>query len=1028
MAPADERKLVTVLFADIAGSAELASRHDPEPLRAMLAAFFDEMRQQIEAYGGTVEKYAGDAVMAVFGVPAVHEDDAERAARAAIAMRDAVAQLNPMFEQDYGVQLAIRIGIATGNAVAATGPVREFMVTGEVPNLAARLQSVADPIALSEDTHALLGPLADAEPAGPFDLKGFPVPVRAWQLRGLRATETRRRGIPGLTSALVGRDREMAALASCVDELRRGRGQIVMVVGEAGLGKSRIKIELRDGVQDGVRWLEGRCQSYTQGTGYAAIADALRAALGLRGAETPAIARTKLRMALRTFAGERAEPLLAALADLLGLDLGPGARPAEPTDPRARQSQIVLASRAVLEGLAQRGPIVLAIEDLHWADTGTIELLTVLAEVTDFHPLMILVTTRPETEGDAWTFRQHVERNYGHRLTELRLAPLATEDSERLTDNLLRVADLPDHVRRLILARAEGNPFFLEEIVRALIEQDVVRRDGDRWIVVGEPSGSAIPPTVRGVLAARIDRLPAAAKTVLQRASVIGRFFEYRTLQSLGDDPAATDRALADLLRAGLIREGDRLPERRYLFKHALTHDAAYESMLDAQRAALHAQVAEHLEAVAGESPAGSEALAHHWDRAGRPAQALVYTLQAAARARALYARPEAIQHYWRAIDLLAMLPVTPERRRTFSHAVLDLVALPAFAKTERERERGLRLLDDAREAAAEIGDDDAVARAEAILGVLTNDETRLERAHALAKSVRAKAAVASRHHLYLGYMGRYDDALVQARRAIELYGAAGARLEQAQDINGGGRCWAARGGRLQESLAHAARFRSIADELGDVGLLALRAMEAEPYVYLGWWPDAVRVAEESLPIAFEIAESSSVMFPSAWLGFAYLKLDRRDDARHVLDRALRWGETRIGGRAFALAYLTMTRALAYLADGDGTEAIAGARRALHLAETGQYALERGASHRVLGQALEASGQRPDADASFRQSLEILSGIQSLSELGQTLLAYGRFRLIDDHEDGRRLIQRATTIFEQIGATGWSAEAAAALA
>jgi class 3 adenylate cyclase len=198
MPVSDERKLVTVLFADIVGSSELAARHDPEPFRAMLSAFFDEMRQQIESYGGTVEKYAGDAIMAVFGVPTVHEDDAERAVRAAVAMRDALAQLNPMFEQEYGTRLSIRIGIATGDVVAASQPVREFMVTGEVPNLAARLQSIGDPIALSESTRALLGALVDAEPAGPVDLKGFPG-VRVWQLRALQAAESRRRGVPGLT-------------------------------------------------------------------------------------------------------------------------------------------------------------------------------------------------------------------------------------------------------------------------------------------------------------------------------------------------------------------------------------------------------------------------------------------------------------------------------------------------------------------------------------------------------------------------------------------------------------------------------------------------------------------------------------------------------------------------------------------------------------------------------------------------------------------------------------------------------------
>src|SRR5262245_18570100 len=234
----EERKLVTVLFADLAGSTELATGRDPEQLRSLLAAFFEEMAQQIAAFGGTVEKYAGDAVMAVFGIPQVHEDDAERAVRAAMAMRQSLGQLNPVFEAEYGAALELRIGIATGEVVAASGPAREFMVTGPVANLAARLQSVASGVVVSEETERLLETLLDAEALPPLALKGFAGSVRAHRVRGLRAVEGRGRGSTGLSSPVVGRDRELSALLGCADDLVRGRGQIVFLVGEAGLGKS----------------------------------------------------------------------------------------------------------------------------------------------------------------------------------------------------------------------------------------------------------------------------------------------------------------------------------------------------------------------------------------------------------------------------------------------------------------------------------------------------------------------------------------------------------------------------------------------------------------------------------------------------------------------------------------------------------------------------------------------------------------------------------------------------------------------
>jgi predicted ATPase len=490
-----------------------------------------------------------------------------------------------------------------------------------------------------------------------------------------------------------------------VDDLRRGRGQVVSIVGEAGIGKTRVKAEVRDSHSEGVRWLEGRCQSYAQNTSYSLIVQILRSALGLRAAETPAIARTKLRVALRALAGERAEQVLGALAHLLGVDLGPGA-PAVPPDPRTLQSQIVLATRAILEGLAQRGPLVAAIEDLHWADAASVELLPVLLELTDFQPLMVLVTSRPETEGNAWTFRLHAERDYGHRLSEVRLAPLGAADSERLADNLLRVSELPDAIRRRILERAEGNPFFLEELIRALIEQGVLRRDGERWVVAENPERWPLPTTLRGLLAARIDRLPAPAKAVVQRAAVIGRFFEYRTLRALDDEPGELDRALPHLLRAELIREWARLPERQYVFKHALTQEAAYASIVAERRKALHARVAGHLEEAPGQDSAEHAAvLARHWDHAENWERAPHYTVGAAKRAHALYARPEARAHYRRALELLRRLPPTEPHRLTHADVAIEFVQVPGWAPDEAAMEAGLRELEHAAEHARTRGD-----------------------------------------------------------------------------------------------------------------------------------------------------------------------------------------------------------------------------------------------------------------------------------------------------------------------------------
>ena len=1030
MAGTDERKPVTVLNADLAGSAELATRHDPEHLRALLAAFFDEMRQQIDAFGGTVEKYAGDAVMAVFGVPQVHEDDAERAVRAALAMQESLAQLNPMFEQEYGVRLVLRIGVATGEAVAASRAVNELMVTGEVPTLAARLQAVGDGIVVSETTYRLLGARLEADRLDPLSLKGFPAPVTAYRVRGLRQAERRDPGVLGLFAPMVGRDRELGTLAACVADLERGRGQVVSIVGEAGIGKTRLKVEQRERRPAGVRWLEGRCQSYTQSTSYAPLAQVLRAALGLGPADAPAIARTKLRAALRAATDADAAQSQRALAHLLGIELGTGPAHAGPVDPRALQSQLVLAARALLEGLAAQGPVVVAVEDLHWADAASVELLTLLLDLTDFQPLMVLVTSRPETDGDAWTFRLHAERNFGHRLTQLRLAPLAADDSRQLADQLLRVSELPEAIRGRILDRAEGNPFFLEEIIRGLIEEGVIRRDGDRWTAVQAPERWAIPTTLRGVIAARIDRLPPPAKAVLQHAAVIGRFFAYRTLRALTEAPAELDRALAHLLRAELIREWASGPERQYLFKHALTQEAAEAGLLAPQRRELHARVARHLESAPGAADQAA-VLAHHWYHAAGWEPALEHTLAAGRRAHGLYDRPAAAGHFWRALEILERLPPTEARRRQHAEVAEALMRLPGFARDEAMVQRGLEHLDRAIGSAAELGDPSRQARLEAMKGYIVRSVELLEVAQARAEGSAdplTVAIVADRCGAALGTLGRWDDALAQFSRSIALYAAHGIHHQHAMNLTYGGRCYSARAGRLADSLRYAAAFREIAVEQNDARLLAWQAMEAEPYIYQGAWDDAVRVAEESLPIAWRIGEMGVILFASAWLAQAQLKLGRAAEARRVVDRAWEHAQTSRDAVPFALAYLASTAALTRLAAGEVEAALQMARRGLDHAERSGFPLEQGAAHRALGQAFAASGRGAEAETAFRASLTILEQVRSWPEVGQTLLAHGRFRLGEDPAAGRALIARARQVFADLGASGWVREAEAVLA
>lgn len=1030
MTAREERKVVTVLFADLAGSTELVQRHDPEQLRQLLSAFFEEMSQQIRSFGGTVEKYAGDAIMAVFGVPKVHEDDAERAVRAALAMRESLVQLNPLFEQEYGARLELRVGIATGEVVAATDDRREMLVTGETANLAARLQSAGSGIVVSEATHRPLARLLDCRRLEPLTLKGFSQPITAYEVSGLRTLDTATRGIPGLSSPVVGRDVEAETLRRAVEELRRGRGQIVVLVGEAGIGKSRLKVDLRETLPEGVRWLEGRCQAYTQSTSYAPIVQLLRAALGLGPSDAQALARTRLRAGLRSLVGDRYDEVQPTVAHLLGVELEPRPHAERQTDPQTLKSQLILALRALLEGLTARGPAILAIEDIHWADAATIELLILLTELTDHLPLMILVTARPDPEGTAWDLRFHVQRNFPHRLTEIALATLRPEDTAELVRNLLHVAELPEDLKGRIMERAEGNPFFLEEILRSLIDEGVLRRDGDRWVAGERLERLAIPDTVRGVIAARIDRLPQDAKATLQHAAVVGRFFTRRLLAALAEPGQDGDRAMTHLLRAELIREFARLPESEYIFKHALTQEAAYASILAERRRVLHERVAAHLEESVGER-AGEHAavLADHWLRADRVEEALGWTLRAAERARGLYARPEAIAHYWQALELLARLPTTPDRQRTHAETVLALVRLPGYFRDAASREAAFHHIDESIREAEALGALSLQSGLEARKGFLVQDEDVMLQAlaHAEASGNPLTLAMAAMEYgEYLGQHGHYEKGLIHIEQAINLFGAQDARHDHAISMAMSGRCHCSRAGRLTDAFTYAGRARDIAASTGDARLKAWGGMEAEPCMYKGLWDQLVRVGEEGLAVAWEIGEWSPIFFISAWLGIAYLKLGRVNEARRVILRAVQ--EVRVRTFApFLITYLHIALAQLHLAEENPTEALTTARMALELADRSGFQLERGAVRRVLAQAHEAMGSRAEAESEFRASLEILEDIQSRPELGQTLLAYGRFKRRDDTEGGRRLIDRAFRLFEEIEATGWVAEARVAL-
>lgn len=540
-----ERKLVTALFTDIVGSTALAEQMDPEDWRDVVTGAHRRVSAAVYRYEGTIAQLLGDGVLAFFGAPIAHEDDAERAIRAALDILESMRAYALELKRTHRIpSFQMRIGLNTGLVVVGnigSDLHMEYLAIGDTLNLAARMQSAADAdtILVSQNTHRQVAQLFECEDRGEISVKGKAEPVRVFRVVGEVKGAMRTRGIAGLASPLVGRSRELSTLAETLADARAGRGSIVAIVGEAGLGKSRLIAEWRKLALAGdmpARWVEGRCLSYTMNVAHHLSNDILRglcaAPAGAHDEET----RSSLEGCLAALPAAERDEVYPFLAHLLGLALDEAAaNRVRYLDGAALQARYVSAYQRFLLALARDQATIIVCDDIHWADPSSIELVAQLARVAAQAPIVFAFVTRPERDAPGWRLISDTPEHAGVGSVELKLAPLSDTDSRQLVSNLLEVEDLPNRVRDLILNKAEGNPFFVEEVLRMLIDRGGIARGspGGAWVATGDIQTIEIPDTLQGVLAARIDRLPEETKRILQIASVIGRRFQVSVLEAV---------------------------------------------------------------------------------------------------------------------------------------------------------------------------------------------------------------------------------------------------------------------------------------------------------------------------------------------------------------------------------------------------------------------------------------------------------------------------------------------------------------
>ncbi|HEV8311276.1 MAG TPA: tetratricopeptide repeat protein [Methylomirabilota bacterium] len=951
-----ERKQVTVLFADLKGSMELLADRDPEEARRVLDPALELMMDAVHRYEGTVNQVMGDGVMALFGAPLALEDHAVRACYAALRMQDSGRQYSDRIRRTVGLPVQLRVGLNSGEVVVRSigSDLRmDYTAVGQTTHIAARMEQAALPgtILIPPSTLGLVEGHVQVTPLGPIPVRGLPDPVEVYEVVGAGTARSRLQAAVarGLTR-FVGRDGEMDRLREALERAGAGHGQVVALVGEPGVGKSRLVWEFaRSHRVESWRLVESGSVSYGKATPYLPVIDLLNAYFRVSAGDDAREVREKVTGKLLTL--ERTlEPTFPVFLALLGA--APEDAEWRGLDPRQRRQRTLDAVKRLLLRESQVQPLLVIFEDLHWIDSETQALIDSLVQSLPTARILLLVSYRPEYQ-HAWSGKTYY--------TQLRLDPLPPESADTLLGALLGADPGLESVKRPLIARTEGNPFFLEESVRALVETGVLAGERGAYRLARVPTAVQVPATVQALLAARIDRLSAEDKRLLQSASVVGKDVPLAVLEAVSDlTDASLHDGLARLGAAEFLYEARLFPDIEYTFKHALTHEVAYASLLQERRRELHRRAGEAIERLSAERPDEAYGLlARHFAESGDLAKGREYALRAAERAAGLFAHDEALAQYERARACVEGLGLTEEVAAA-EEAIGDVnvrrgrleAAVEAYERALRlpiargrqaalkakiggvygqfGGQRGLEFLHQALEELDPVTQRNEMAEVTGLLGRYRHFAGRhqeaidlLERARELAEPLGdAPALVAIYGHLAgaCQHLARIDESMARARRCVELGERTGlvlARLRGyaflAQDLIFLGR-WA-------EALAVTSRCAQIASQIGAEHRLAWTAGDRARILHgTGDLEGALAAARDGLRLAAASGEQRIGVWVHAYL--AQIAIDLGDDET-ALDQAREAvaSADRLGDRVLK-AYNRYARAYVHLQREDWPQAI----------------------------------------------------------------------------------------------------------
>jgi class 3 adenylate cyclase/tetratricopeptide (TPR) repeat protein len=1028
-----ERKQVTVLFADLKGSMELLADRDPEEARKLLDPVLKLMMEAVHRYEGTVNQVMGDGIMALFGAPLAHEDHAVRACYAALRMQEAVTHYAEGVRRDHGVTIRIRVGLNSGEVVVrAIGSDlhMDYTAVGQTTHLAARMEQLADPgsTLLTPETLALAEGFVQVTSLGPMAVKGLPAPIEVYELAGVSAVRSRLQAaaVRGL-SPFVGRDAETEQLRRAVDQARRGRGQVAAIVGEPGVGKSRLTFELIHSHRvEGWLVLEAGASSHGKAISDLPVSTLLRSYLKLGERDTYEDMRARIGARLSAL-GESLWPAGPAFEALLGVPVE-NARWQE-LEPRQRRQHTLEALTHVILRESQIQPLLLALEDLHWIDAETQAWLDGLVDGLPAARLLLLVTYRPEYQ-HPWGNRTYY--------TQLRVDPLLREGAEDLLQALLGAGGELASLRALLIQRTDGNPFFLEESVRTLVETKALVGERGAHRLAQALDTVQVPATVQAILASRIDRLPAAEKQLLQSAAVIGKDVPFILLHAVADETnEGVRRQLALLQSAEFLYETRLFPDSEYTFKHALTQEVAYGGLLSDRRRAIHARIVDAIERLQGDRLAEHvEQLAHHALRAELWDKALLYGKQAGAKAMARWALRDASAHLERALTATEHLPQTHETIEQVIDVHLDLRnAIHPLGEVER----GEGLLREAASLAERLGDLARIGKISHSLSVSLwmmgrSDEAQdaNDRTFAIAESTddgvlrhQARAQLARLHHDRGDYR-RAAAAFCEALSALEAAGDSSLLVAGTSPLAVQGTTylgWAlAELGEFAEAArrteASLRRAEAIENPLGlimacmGVGMVHVRQGNARA---------AMSPLEQGLRVCHEFG-LTALMFHgiAASLGAGYALADRTVEAIPLLRK--------VADQAASMKLIsdhllgTIPLGEVWLSTGRIEDAAQLARRALELARKHKQRGHEVYALRLVGEvaARRDPSDVQSAEAHYRGAIALAHELGMRPLVAHCHLGLGKlYHRTDKRDQAQEHLTTATTMYREMGMTYW---------